>query len=103
MIRMQQDFSKEKVKEVLRNLTYLIGDENRILDMNWVMVRMPFDDKIIEFIRVAAFECGISGYNEKKHSGDLRHIVISFAHATIPIITPIATGISIGIFISSTA
>lgn len=50
MIRMQQDFSKEKAMEVLRNLTYLIGDENRILDMNWVMVRMPFDDKIIEFM-----------------------------------------------------
>lgn len=39
-------------------------------------------DKIIEFIRNTAFDYAISGYNEKKHSGDLRHVVLRVSKAT---------------------
>ena len=39
-------------------------------------------DEIIDFIRSTAFEYGISGFNEKKHSGDLRHVVIRTSVAT---------------------
>lgn len=39
-------------------------------------------DRIIDFIRTRAFDYGISGYNEKKHNGDLRHVIIRTSAAT---------------------
>lgn len=49
---------------------------HELVNIKYCPIQPSYCDKIIDFIRVAAFECGISGYNEKKHSGDLRHVVI---------------------------
>ena len=49
---------------------------HELVNIKYCPIQPAYCDKIIDFIRVAAFECGISGYNEKKHSGDLRHVVI---------------------------
>lgn len=49
---------------------------HELVNIKYCPIQPAYCDKIIEFIREAAQECGISGYNEKKHSGDLRHIVI---------------------------
>lgn len=38
-------------------------------------------DKIIEYIRENAQKLGISGYDEKSHNGELRHVVIRASHA----------------------
>lgn len=49
---------------------------HELVNIKYCPIQPAYCDKIIDFIREAAKECGISGYNEKKHSGDLRHVVI---------------------------
>lgn len=49
---------------------------HELINIKYCPIQPSYCDKIIEFIRETAQECEISGYNEKKHSGDLRHIVI---------------------------
>lgn len=66
-----------ETKESKRILAgYYKPSSHELVNIKYCPIQPSYCDKIIEFIRVAAFECGISGYNEKKHSGDLRHIVI---------------------------
>lgn len=47
-----------------------------IVNIKYCPIQPGICDKIVEYIRVKAFDYGISGYNEKKHCGDLRHIVL---------------------------
>lgn len=49
---------------------------HELVNIKYCPIQPAYCDEIIEFIRTAAQEVGISGYNEKKHSGDLRHVVI---------------------------
>lgn len=49
---------------------------HEIVNIKYCPIQPEICDEIIEFIRQKAFEYGITGYNEKTHSGDLRHIVI---------------------------
>ena len=49
---------------------------HELVNIKYCPIQPSYCDDIIEFIRTAAQECGISGYNEKKHAGDLRHVVI---------------------------
>lgn len=49
---------------------------HELVNIKYCPIQPEYCDKIIEFIRVAAQECGISGYKEKSHAGDLRHVVI---------------------------
>lgn len=54
---------------------------HEIVNIKYCPIQPEHCDKIIDFIRNTAFECGISGYIEKNHNGDLRHVVIrSSAH-----------------------
>lgn len=49
---------------------------HELVNIKYCPIQPRYCDNIIEFIRTAAQELGIKGYNEKKHSGDLRHVVI---------------------------
>lgn len=49
---------------------------HEIVNIKYCPIQPEICDRIIEFIRQKAFDFGISGFNEKKHSGDLRHVVI---------------------------
>lgn len=55
---------------------------HEIVNIKYCPIQPEICDRIIEFIREKAFDYGISGFNEKKHSGDLRHIVIRRSLAT---------------------
>ena len=55
---------------------------HEIVNIKYCPIQPEICDKIIEFIREKAFDFGISGYNEKKHSGDLRHVVIRASKST---------------------
>ncbi len=80
-----------KIKEYRRKIQYPVSetkDSKRILagyyktnsheivNIKYCPIQPHYVDEIIDFIRNAAKEYNISGYNEKKHSGDLRHIVV---------------------------
>ena len=45
------------------------------MNIKYCPIQPKIIDKITEFIRTKAQELGISGYNEKLHKGELRHIV----------------------------
>ena len=49
---------------------------HELVNIKYCPIQPAYCDDIIEFIRKVAQECGVSGYDEKKHAGDLRHIVI---------------------------
>lgn len=49
---------------------------HEIVNIKYCPIQPEICDKIIEFIREKAFDFGIKGFIEKKHSGDLRHVVI---------------------------
>lgn len=80
-----------KIKEYRRKIQYPISqtrDSKRILagyykqnsheivNIKYCPIQPASCDEIIEFIRMTAQELGVSGYNEKRHSGDLRHVII---------------------------
>lgn len=49
---------------------------HEIVNIKYCPIQPEICDKIIDFIRSRAFDFGIQGFNEKKHNGDLRHVVI---------------------------
>ena len=55
---------------------YYKAASHELINVKYCPIQPTYCDKIIEFIRQVAQECGIRGYNEKKHAGDLRHVVI---------------------------
>ena len=55
---------------------YYKQKSHEIVNIKYCPVQPAICDEIVEFIRNKAFDFGISGFNEKKHSGDLRHIVL---------------------------
>ena len=61
---------------------YYKPKSHEIVNIKHCPIQPEICDKIIEFIRNAAFEYCLSGYNEKKHLGDLRHVVFRISQAT---------------------
>lgn len=61
---------------------YYKPSSHDIVNIKYCPIQPEICDKIIDFIREKAFEYGINGYNEKKHAGDLRHVVIRSSKAT---------------------
>ncbi len=55
---------------------YYKPKSHEIVNIKYCPIQPEICDKIIEFIRQRAFDYGISGFMEKNHTGDLRHVVI---------------------------
>ena len=79
--KIQYPISETKVsKRILAG--YYKPASHEIVNIKHCPIQPQICDEIIDFIRNSAFEYGISGFNEKKHSGDLRHVVIRTSAAT---------------------
>ena len=61
---------------------YYRPNTHEIVNIKHCPIQPRICDDIIEFIRIKCFDFGISGYNEKKHAGDLRHVVFRVSAAT---------------------
>lgn len=79
--KIQYPVSETKVSKRLL-AGYYKPQTHEIVNIKYCPIQPEICDKIIEFIRIKAFDYGISGYNEKKHAGDLRHVVIRTSAAT---------------------
>lgn len=79
--KIQYPISETKVSRRLL-AGYYKPASHEIVNIKHCPIQPKICDDIIEFIRNKAFDFGISGYNEKKHSGDLRHVVIRTSAAT---------------------
>src|SRR5574344_395941 len=55
---------------------YYKGCTHEVVNIKHCPIQPEICDEIIEFIREQAKELKITGYNEKKHTGDLRHVII---------------------------
>jgi len=55
---------------------YYKPQSHEIVNIKYCPIQPEICDKIIEFIRDNALKFNISGYDEKKHAGDLKHVVI---------------------------
>ena len=90
-VEIKDTIASPKIKEYRHKIQYPVAetkDSKRILagyykpashelvNIKYCPIQPAYCDTIIEFIRKTAQDCGISGYNEKKHAGDLRHVVI---------------------------
>lgn len=90
-IEINDVISSPKIKEYRHKIQYPISetkdskrilagyykpDSHEIVNIKYCPIQPEYCDKIIDFIRTSAQDLSVSGYNEKAHSGDLRHVVI---------------------------
>lgn len=79
--KVQYPISQTKVsKRIIAG--YYKPKSHEIVNIKHCPIQPEICDKIIEHIRNSAFEFTISGYDEKKHLGDLRHVVLRISKAT---------------------
>lgn len=79
--KVQYPVSQTKVsKRILAG--YYKPNSHEIVNIKHCPIQPAICDDIVEFIRVKCFDYGISGYNERKHAGDLRHIVLRISAIT---------------------
>lgn len=55
---------------------YYKPQTHEVVNIKHCPIQPAICDEIIEFIRNKAFDFGISGYTEKNHAGDLKHVVM---------------------------
>ena len=73
--KIQCPISQTKVsKKILAG--YYKPQSHEIVNIKYCPIQPEICDKIIDYVREKAPDFGLSGFNEKKHTGDLRHIVI---------------------------
>lgn len=73
--KVQCPVSQTKVsKKILAG--YYKPQSHEIVNIKYCPIQPEICDKIIDFIRNKTVEFNVSGYNEQKHTGDLRHIVL---------------------------
>ncbi len=79
--KVQYPIGQTKVsKKILAG--YYKQKSHEIVNIKYCPIQPEICDKIIDFVREKAFELSVTGYNEKKHVGDLRHVVIRHSVAT---------------------
>lgn len=76
--KIQYPVSQTKVSKRLLAGYYKKGS-HELVNVKYCPIQPKIIDKITEFIRETAQELEISGYNEKLHKGELRHLVYRFS------------------------
>lgn len=74
-MKVQYPVSQTKVSKRLL-AGYYKNKTHEIVNIKYCPVHPEICDRIIDFIRNNAAEFNVSGYDEKTHTGDLRHIVL---------------------------
>lgn len=79
--KVQYPVSQTKVsKRILAG--YYKPKSHEVVNIKYCPIQPKICDEIIEFIRNKAFDFAIAGFEEKKHSGDLRHVVLRISKET---------------------
>ncbi len=79
--KVQYPVAQTKVSERIL-AGYYKPQSHELVNIKYCPIQPQICDKIIDFIRNNAKNFNITGYNEKKHSGDLKHIVIRVSEYT---------------------
>lgn len=75
--KIQYPVSQKKEGRIVAG--YYKPQTHEIVNIKYCPIQPEICDEIIEFIRENAPKFQITGFNEKKHTGDLRHVVIRCA------------------------
>ena len=90
-VEIKDTIPSPKIKEYRHKIQYPISEtkeskrilagyykpaSHELVNIKHCPIQPDYCDNIIQFIRQVAQECGISGYKEKQHAGDLKHVVI---------------------------
>lgn len=79
--KVQYPIAQTKVsKRILAG--YYKPKSHEIVNIKYCPIQPEICDKIIDFIRNTAFDYAISGFDEKRHGGDIRHVVLRASAAT---------------------
>lgn len=78
--KVQYPVSQTKVSKRLLAGYYKKGS-HELVNIKFCPIQPKIIDKITEFIRQNAQELGISGYNEKLHKGELKHLVYRYSNS----------------------
>lgn len=78
--KVQYPISQTKVSKKVIAGYYKKGTHEAV-NIRYCPVQPKIIDKIIEFIRLKAFELNISGYDEKSHTGLLRHVIFRMSRS----------------------
>ncbi|MBP3924542.1 23S rRNA (uracil(1939)-C(5))-methyltransferase RlmD [bacterium] len=70
---------------------YYKPQTHEVVNIKHCPIQPSICDEIIEFIRNKAFDFGISGYIEKTHAGDLRHVVMRVSKSTGKVLVTLVT------------
>ncbi len=73
--KIQYPVSQKKVSKRILAGYYKTGT-HELVNIKHCPIQPKICDGIIDYIKEKAFELRVSGYDEKTHSGDLRHIII---------------------------
>lgn len=76
--KVQYPVAQTKVSKRLLAGYYKKGT-HELINVKFCPIQPNITGKIVNFAKEAAQELGISGYNEKTHKGELRHIVIRYS------------------------
>ena len=79
--KIQYAVSRTKVSKRLL-AGYYKPQSHEIVNIKYCPIQPAIGDKIIEFIRIKSVDYKISGYDEKTHTGCLRHVVIRTSSTT---------------------
>ena len=64
---------------------FLIGyyqeNSHELVNIKYCAIQPEYANEIIETVRHEAQTCGVIAYNEKKHAGELRHLVLRFSQS----------------------
>lgn len=79
--KVQYPIAQTKVSEKIL-AGYYKPKSHEIINIKYCPIQPKICDNIIEYIRSSAVKNEITGYNEKKHKGDLRHVVLRISADT---------------------
>ena len=79
--KVQYPISQTKVSKRLL-AGYYKPKSHEVVNIKYCPIQPEICDEIIEFIRNKSFEFLISGFDEKKHTGDLRHVILRVSKST---------------------
>ena len=79
--KVQYPISQTKVsKRIIAG--YFKKNSHEAINIKYCPVQPEILDDLTEFVRRAAAECNITGYDEKRHSGVLRHVIYRISEFT---------------------
>ena len=92
--KIQYSVSQPKVSQRLK-IGYYKDKTHDVVNIKYCPVQPSICDDVVDYIRENAYKFGVKGYDEKTHSGVLRHLVLRSSVATEELLVTLVVNSSI--------